>query len=58
MSNRKCLVSNTNRLVSERPGARMICTVVYPDDMDLVDDGISVLELLGAASLHVNWMIS
>lgn len=41
-------MNSTVRLISLNSAAESICTVVYPEDVDLVDDGISVLEPLGA----------
>ena len=41
-------MNSTVRFVSVCTSAEMTCTVVYPDDTDLVDNGISVLEPLGA----------
>ncbi|MBC8869414.1 MAG: GreA/GreB family elongation factor [Planctomycetes bacterium] len=42
-------MNSTVHLVSETSGARIVCTVVYPDDVELVDDGVSVLDLLGSS---------
>jgi regulator of nucleoside diphosphate kinase len=35
-------------LVSETSGARHVCTVVYPEDVELVDASVSVLDALGS----------
>lgn len=40
-------MNSTVRLVSVNSAAEMVCTIVYPEDVELVEDGISVLELLG-----------
>lgn len=41
-------MNSTVHLVSETSGTRVICTVVYPEDVDLIDDGVSVLNVLGS----------
>lgn len=40
-------MNSTVRLVNDDSAAEIICTVVYPEDVDLIEDGISVLEPLG-----------
>lgn len=39
---------STVHLVSETSGAQLIRTVVYPEDVELVDHGVSVLSVLGS----------
>lgn len=40
-------MNSTVRLINVNSMAENICTVVYPEDVDLVDNGISVLAPLG-----------
>ena len=40
-------MNSTVRLVSTSSNRELVCTVVYPDDVELMDDGISVLAPLG-----------
>ena len=40
-------MNSTVRLVSVNSAEEFVCTVVYPEDVDLVDNGISVLDPLG-----------
>ncbi len=40
-------MNSTVLLISVNSAAENTCTVVYPEDVDLVDDGVSVLEPLG-----------
>ncbi|MEO8497112.1 MAG: GreA/GreB family elongation factor [Planctomycetota bacterium] len=40
-------MNSTVLLISVNSTAEITCTVVYPEDIDLVDDGVSVLEPLG-----------
>ncbi|MCR9115600.1 MAG: GreA/GreB family elongation factor [bacterium] len=42
-------MNSTVRLVHIDSGAEWTCTVVYPEDVDLVDNGISVLGRLGSS---------
>lgn len=42
-------MNSTVHLISETSGARLIRTVVYPEDVELVDDGVSVLDVLGSS---------
>lgn len=37
-------MNSTVRLVQVESAAEVTCTVVYPEDVDLIDDGVSVLE--------------
>ncbi len=41
-------MNSTVHLVSQMSGAEVIRTVVYPEDVELVDDGVSVLDVLGS----------
>lgn len=41
-------MNSTVRLISVASGAEMVCTVVYPEDVELVEGGISVLSSLGS----------
>lgn len=40
-------MNSTVLLVNANSAAELICTVVYPEDVDLIDEGVSVLEPLG-----------
>jgi regulator of nucleoside diphosphate kinase len=40
-------MNSTVLLVNTNSAAELICTVVYPEDVELIDGGISVLEPLG-----------
>ena len=40
-------MNSTVLLVNTNSGAEFICTVVYPEDVDIIDEGVSVLEPLG-----------
>ncbi|MCA9143869.1 MAG: GreA/GreB family elongation factor [Planctomycetaceae bacterium] len=40
-------MNSTVLLVNVTSATEFICTIVYPEDVDLVDEGISVLEPLG-----------
>ncbi len=40
-------MNSTVRLISTSSKAEFVCTVVYPDDVDLIDGGVSVLAPLG-----------
>src|SRR5690606_4965533 len=40
-------MNSTVRLVNMASSQEMICTIVYPEDVDLIEDGISVLETFG-----------
>lgn len=42
-------MNSTVHLVSETSGAQIIRTVVYPEDVELIDDGVSVLDILGSS---------
>jgi regulator of nucleoside diphosphate kinase len=44
-------MNTTVRLVDVRTGDQRTVTLVYPQDVDLLPDGVSVLEPLGAALL-------
>jgi regulator of nucleoside diphosphate kinase len=41
-------MNSTVRLIRDKSSEEFTCTVVYPEDVDLVDDGVSVLEPLGS----------
>jgi regulator of nucleoside diphosphate kinase len=41
-------MNSTVRLVCMKSTEELTCTVVYPDDVELVDDGVSVLEPMGS----------
>lgn len=41
-------MNSTVRLVSETSGAQIIRTVVYPEDVEFIDNGVSVLDILGS----------
>lgn len=40
-------MNSTVRLVNNESAEQIVRTVVYPEDVDLIDDGVSVLEPLG-----------
>lgn len=40
-------MNSTVRLVNGESAEEIICTVVYPEDVDLIENGVSVLEPLG-----------
>lgn len=40
-------MNSTVHLVSETTGLRIVRTVVYPEDLELVRDGVSILDVLG-----------
>lgn len=42
-------MNSTVRLINTATGAELVCTIVYPEDVELVDDGLSVLSPLGSS---------
>lgn len=40
-------MNSTVRLVNCKSAEEVICTVVYPEDVEFIDDGVSVLQPLG-----------
>ena len=42
-------MNSTLRLINLDSDREMICTIVYPDDIDLIDDGVSVIGPIGSA---------
>lgn len=40
-------MNSTVRMIDVNSGAEIVCTVVYPEDVEMVNDGISVLDPLG-----------
>jgi regulator of nucleoside diphosphate kinase len=42
-------MNSTVRLINTATGAELVCTIVYPEDVDLFDDGLSVLSPLGSS---------